>query len=118
MWASGAAADGTDMPGGRGADLQRGANAPAATSRSVERGVAVWRGPKSVDLDLDGAGAAQAPASEATTIVLDISLRPRRFLRTQGFFSGHPGSSRRFTQGFWSGPVDLGDRPRVVVLRR
>ena len=99
--------------------VYRGASGAAPVVRTVERGLNVYRGPKSADADLAGARPTPtAPRSEITVLMLRDCRRARSLVRTQGFYSGHDGYSRRFTQGFWSGPADLGRRARILVLRR
>jgi hypothetical protein len=112
--AGNAAASEGAIVGAPGVMLQRGALGAMGTERRVERGVAIYRGPRSLDVDLAGSAPA-ANVAEPKTVTVKVNLRPRRVLRTQGFYAGHPGYSRRFTQGFYSGPVDFGSRAAVFV---
>lgn len=84
-----------------------GGSAQSGVKASEEGGVSVWRGAAQTAGELAGAPSA-APASAAHVKIVVIHRRDTRLnrLRTQGFYSGHPGRSRRFAQGFWSGPAD------------
>ena len=67
-------------------------------------GVHVFRGRTA----LLGAETAPTPKGERRHIEIDVVIRPYAFrslrrLRTQGFYSGIPYPSRRYTQGFYSG---------------
>jgi hypothetical protein len=101
-----------------GAAIHRGGGA-SEIARTSERGVTVYRAPKPVESELAGGAPRRAAGAEVEIIVVECRRPPERFVRTQGFYSGHPGTSRRFTQGFWSGPVDLPkSRVKIVRLRR
>jgi hypothetical protein len=88
----------------------------AVAERSLERNVRVWRGERaapSVATELAGAEAPKLAASPEKIIVIRCGRSLNR-LRTQGFYSGHPGGpSRRFTQGFFSGGPDYRGCVRV-----
>ena len=99
------------------ATLLRGSAGASGVVRKSESGVAVWRGAKPAPDDLAGAAPPRARSGQ-TVIVVACRRGPERFVRTQGFYSGRPGASRRFAQGFWSGPVDLGRRVSVVRIAR
>ncbi len=83
----------------------------ASAERSVERNVRVWRGeraaaPALAETALAGGNLTKAAPQETKIIVIRCG-RGLNHLRTQGFYSGHPGGqSRRFTQGFYSGAPD------------
>ncbi len=62
------------------------------------------RGPGAADAALDGAAPAWSPAPAHINVTLHYTPRSFRTLRTQGFYSGLGPKSRRFTQGFYSGP--------------
>jgi hypothetical protein len=91
--------------------------AGAGITMNTENGVRVWRAAKRVDLELVGAGpAASAPA--APSIVIEVIARTRQQASSQGFWSGDPVGSRRYTQGIYSGePVRRG-RTAVRIWRR
>jgi hypothetical protein len=115
-----AKADGTETSGVR---LQLGSGGDAfAATRSVERGVTVWRAAPSLAYELEGGEDAalieEAPAETTKVIVVHHFHSRMKHLRTQGFYSGHPGKSRRFTQGFYSGPVDKGRGSLDLRYRR
>lgn len=95
--------------GGGGARLFLGNDASPGAASVSERGVRVTRGAAPVQEMLAGAGgkAAAAPRDVRVVVVHHYHAK-RRTLRTQGFYSGYPTGSRRFTQGFYSGPVDKG----------
>lgn len=88
----------------------------AVAERGVERNVRVWRGERStpqVAVELAGADAPKLSASPEKIVVIRCGRGLNR-LRTQGFYSGHPGGpSRRFTQGFYSGGADYGRCTRI-----
>lgn len=82
----------------------------AVAERSVERTVRVWRGERAAIVageELAGADTPKISAAKESTVVILRCGRGLNRLRTQGFYSGHPGGpSRRFTQGFYSGGPD------------
>ncbi|NWG70354.1 MAG: hypothetical protein HXY23_01930 [Parvularculaceae bacterium] len=96
----------------------RGASGASNIERAVVSGVSVYRAAKPVESEL--AGAAPPRVGQSTEIIIVERRRPpKRFMRTQGFYSGHPGDSRRYAQGFWSGPVDLPrSTARFVLIRK
>lgn len=88
------------------------AHARSAVVLTKEKGVAIYRGPRSLagaPLAASAEDAAPPPQAAAKTVIVEHHYHSKiRHLRTQGFYSGHPGTSRRFTQGFYSGPADKG----------
>lgn len=93
----------------------RGSTGASGVERASTAGVTVYRAPRPVEDELAGAGSAQS-MPDTQVIIVECRRPPWRIVRTQGFYSGHPGSSRRFTQGFWSGPADL-PKSSVRVIR-
>lgn len=65
-------------------------------------GVHVFRGSKAL-LGDDPAPKAMRETREIEIVIKHRPWRRLRKLRTQGFFSGVPYPSRRYTQGFYSG---------------
>lgn len=96
--------------------VQRGSAGASGVVRKAEAGVTVWRAAPLLDADLAGGDRVDPDGADTQIIIVDCRRGAKRYTRTQGFYSGHPGMSRRFTQGFWSGPVDL-TRSSVRVVR-
>lgn len=106
------------MAGAGAVTVWRGSSGVSGVERTTAAGVTVYRAPKPIESELAGAGPAPA-MSETTIVVVECRRPPKRFMRTQGFYSGHPGYSRRFTQGFWSGSVDVPrSTARTVTIER
>ena len=78
-----------------------------AGETSVEdiNGVHLYRGPRKLEEDALAGGPTDQSVRyrKEIDIVVNVPFRRIRRLRTQGFYSGTPYPSRRFTQGFYSG---------------
>ncbi|MBI1365484.1 MAG: hypothetical protein GC153_05955 [Alphaproteobacteria bacterium] len=86
--------------------LQLGAHKTGAASgvtTSSEKGVTVYR---AAPLREEAAPALEKKIVEKRIIIEKRTVWPVKHVRTVGFYSGHPGHTRRFTQGFYSGPPD------------
>lgn len=104
-----AMADGVEAGDGAAANIVRFASAgDSGVSIKTENGVKVYRGAPAKRENLAGAPAGLArTVITQTKMVIEHHYHSRiRHLRTQGFYSGHCGKSRRFTQGFYSGLAD------------
>jgi hypothetical protein len=93
----------------QGVRLQLGsakADVKPITSSSVN-GVRLWKGrAPAQEPALLGAEPPTRIVHEHDVRVIVVHKSRLKRLRTQGFYAGHLGCSRRFTQGFYSGPVD------------
>ncbi|MEM8935062.1 MAG: hypothetical protein AAGC77_01485 [Pseudomonadota bacterium] len=75
----------------------------AGATYAAENGVGVYRGRLKLLGEETARSEYRAPTMAAITINVQ-AWRPMRGLRTHGFYSGDPYPSRRYTQGFFSGP--------------
>jgi hypothetical protein len=88
---------------------------PSKTVRTVEKGVAVWRGAKSMPAPSLKGGAPQAPKDRPTCSLTLTSVWPDRPVRVHGFYSGEATqtratrlASRKATQGFFADRIAAG----------
>lgn len=106
-----ASADGVEPAGDSGgAVLRFGSSGESGVTVKTENGVKVYRGAprKRAMLRLATAPAATRIIEREKVIIKHYYHSRYRHLCTQGLYSGHCGRHRRFTQGFYSGPIDLG----------
>ena len=83
------------------------ASMTAGIAHETVRGVNIFRGTPALLGDAQTGGEtpslAETPIIEVTVTNAGCPFRTIRRLRTQGFYSGVPYPSRRYTQGFYSG---------------